>query len=80
MKDLSNSFSTLYIREIKINGRKYRKNYFRGRDLFEGDVTVEFVMGSEPDLAWGTRLKDCPPGIDGKRGRINKRDRRRWLR
>lgn len=76
----SNGPGSPYIREIKINGRKYRKNYFRGRDLFEGDVTVEFVMGSEPDLAWGTRLKDCPPGIDGKRGRINKRDRRRWLR
>ena len=65
-----------YIQGVRVNGRKYRKNYFRGRDLFEGDVTVEFEMGPEPCQKWGTRLKDCPPGVDGKRGRINKRDRR----
>lgn len=67
-----NDPDTPYVKEVRVNGRKYRKNYFRGRDLFKGDVTVEFVMDSQPNLKRGTRLRDCPPGIDGKRGRINK--------
>ena len=67
-----NGPDTPYVKEVRVNGRRYRKNYFRGSDLFKGDVTVEFVMDSQPNLKRGTRLRDCPPGIDGKRGRINK--------
>ena len=69
-----------YIKEVRVNGRKYKKNYFRGKTLFKGDVTVEFVMDDKPST-WGSRPKDCPPGIDGKAGKmksINSFNRKRW--
>jgi predicted alpha-1,2-mannosidase len=70
-----------YVKGVKVNGRNHRKNYFRGKDLFEGDVTVEFEMASKPNPSWGSRPKDCPPGIDGKAGKmsnINPFNRNRW--
>ena len=65
-----NSLDSPYVQGVKVNGRKYRKNYFRGKDLFEGDVTIEFEMDKKPNPSWGSRPKDCPPGIDGKAGKM----------
>ena len=76
-----NSLDSPYVQGVKVNGRKYRKNYFRGKDLFEGDVTIEFEMDKKPNPSWGCRPKDCPPGIDGKAGKmrnINPFNRNRW--
>ena len=56
-----------YISGVRVNGKKYRRNYFRGKDLFNGDVTVEFTLQDHPDMRWGTRRRDCPPGADGSR-------------
>ena len=56
-----------YISGVRVNGKKYRRNYFRGKDLFNGDVTVEFTLQDHPDMHWGTRRRDCPPGADGSR-------------
>ncbi len=56
-----------YIKSVRRNGRAYRKNYLRGKDIFEGDVTLEFEMSDQPSKTWGTRRRDCPPGVDGRR-------------
>ncbi len=60
------SSTNCYVRGVRVNGRRWKKNWISGKDLLDGDVVLEFDMGSEPDPRWGTRRRDCPPGIDGK--------------
>jgi len=60
------SAENCYVRGVRVNGRKWNRNWISGKDLLGGDVTLEFEMGNTPDTGWGSRAKDCPPGIDGK--------------
>lgn len=60
------SAENCYVRGVRVNGRKWNRNWISGKDLLGGDVTLEFEMGDTPDTTWGSRAKDCPPGMDGK--------------
>ena len=55
-----------YIQSVKVNGKTWNRSWIRGDEFLKGNVTIEFVMGNAPDKEWGSDIKDCPPGIDGK--------------
>jgi predicted alpha-1,2-mannosidase len=49
-----------YIQSLKLNGQPYTKTYITHRDIMDGG-TLEFVMGSQPNLQWGIKNEDIPP-------------------
>jgi len=55
-----------YIQSVKVNGKNYRKNWIKGKDLLGEDVTIEFTMGDKPNEEWGSKARLCPPGGDGR--------------
>ena len=54
------SEKNIYIQQVKLNGKKYTKNYISHEDIVGGAV-LEFEMGPEPNKKWGSSPKDCPP-------------------
>jgi len=48
-----------YIQSVTLNGKAYGKNYISHQDI-TGGGTMEFVMGDEPEKAWG---QECPPAL-----------------
>ncbi len=55
-----------YVQSVRVNGKKWKKSWIRGKDLLGKDVHVTFEMGSEPNKEWASSIKDCPPGCDGR--------------
>ena len=48
-----------YIQSVKLNGVLYTKNYILHNDILAGGV-LEFVMGDQPNKAWGIGKEDRP--------------------
>ena len=46
-----------YIQSVKLNGSAYTKTFITQNDIVEGG-TLEFVMGSKPNLEWGVSETD----------------------
>lgn len=58
------SEGNIYIQSVKLNGKKYTKNWFQHEDIFnKNNVTIEFEMGDKPNFHWGTRAENCPPSM-----------------
>ncbi|MDR2847857.1 MAG: GH92 family glycosyl hydrolase [Bacteroidales bacterium] len=53
------SEKNIYIRSAKLNGAPYTKSYITYDDIKDGG-TLEFVMSSKPNTAWGTADADMP--------------------
>lgn len=49
-----------YIQSVWVNGVSCSKNWLTHKQLFTGDVTLEFEMGPEPNESWGSAPDDCP--------------------
>lgn len=54
------SDKNIYIKSIKLNGKKYAKNYLKHSDLVEGGEIV-FEMTDRPYKKWGSGDDDLPP-------------------
>jgi predicted alpha-1,2-mannosidase len=49
-----------YVQSAKLNGNPLSRAWIRHSEIAAGGV-LEFVMGSKPNEAWGTRTEDLPP-------------------
>jgi predicted alpha-1,2-mannosidase len=52
-----NSEKNIYVKEVKLNGRKYKKSYICHADIMKGGK-LEFFMASEPETNRATEAKD----------------------
>ncbi|WP_214073841.1 GH92 family glycosyl hydrolase [Mucilaginibacter sp. dw_454] len=50
----------IYIQSVKLNGKAYNKTYITQNDIMNG-ATLEFTMGTKPNMSWGTKAGDEPP-------------------
>ena len=55
----NNSKENLYIESLRVNGQKSTRNYLKHADLLRGG-TIEFKMGSQPNLNRGINDDDAP--------------------
>ncbi|MCD8176324.1 MAG: GH92 family glycosyl hydrolase [Tannerellaceae bacterium] len=51
------SEKNIYIQSARLNGQEYIKNYFSHTDIMNGG-TLEFIMDSTPNPAWGDKLEN----------------------
>ena len=49
-----------FIQSLTLNGKPYTKTWLRHNDLFGGNATLEFQMGSTPSKTWGVAAEDAP--------------------
>ena len=54
-----NSTENVYVKEIKLNGSPYTKNYFPNQLLQNGGV-IRYEMASKPNIKRGVNLADFP--------------------
>jgi len=55
----NNSKESLYIESLRVNGQESTRNYLKHADLLQGG-TIEFKMGSQPNLNRGINDDDAP--------------------
>jgi len=55
----NNSRANKYIQSVSLNGKPYGKSYIDHSTLLKGG-TLEFVMGSKPNMKWGTAATSLP--------------------
>ena len=55
----NNSKENLYIESLRVNGQESLRNYLKHADLLQGG-TIEFKMGSQPNLNRGINDDDAP--------------------
>lgn len=55
----NNSEKNKYIQSASLNGQPYSKTYLKHTDIMNGG-TLEFEMGSSPNLEWGANKEDRP--------------------
>ncbi|MDD4227750.1 MAG: GH92 family glycosyl hydrolase, partial [Mariniphaga sp.] len=56
------SEENFYIQSAKLNGEEYNKPWIEYQMLMEGG-TLEFEMGPEPNINWGSDPKNVPPSM-----------------
>lgn len=54
--------SDQYIQSVTFNGKPYTRSWFNHRDIVNG-ARIEFKLGSQPNLEFGTRPEDVPPSL-----------------
>jgi predicted alpha-1,2-mannosidase len=62
----ANPETTPYIKSVKLNGRKHRKNWISFKDISAGG-TIQFALKAEPNKKWGSGKKDVPPSLSEQR-------------
>ena len=55
-----NSVRNKYIQSASLNNRSYSRTFIDHTDIVRGGV-IDFVMGPEPNLQWGSAPSDAPP-------------------
>lgn len=55
----NNSDKNVYIKNVKLNGKPYKKSYITYADIMRGG-TLEFTMGSKPNKGFGAAVQDRP--------------------
>ncbi|MCD8293348.1 MAG: GH92 family glycosyl hydrolase [Prevotellaceae bacterium] len=53
-----------YIQSATFNGLPFTRNYLTHEEILQGGL-LHFVMGPEPNEAWGSADGDCPPDLMG---------------
>lgn len=56
------SKENIYIQSVKLNGKEWNKTYLPVEEIRKGG-TIEYVLGSEPNMNWGTDKESVPPSI-----------------
>ena len=55
-----------YIQSVQWNGKPHLRNWVSFREITAGG-TLQFVLGPNPNLAWGAGEKDAPPSLSQER-------------
>ena len=58
----NNSDSNIYIQGVTLNGAEHKYSYITHKELVKGGV-LKFVMGSTPNLEFGSEKKYRPQSI-----------------
>jgi predicted alpha-1,2-mannosidase len=58
----NNSAENIYIQSAELNGKPYRKSYITHPDIVAGGELI-FVMGPEPNKAFGSAPEDRPKSV-----------------
>ncbi|MEO6965132.1 MAG: GH92 family glycosyl hydrolase [Acidobacteriaceae bacterium] len=58
----SNPDAAPYIQSVKLNGNDQQHNWITYQDMTNGG-TLHFVLGSNPNQAWGSAPQDAPPSL-----------------
>jgi len=53
----NNSKKNMYIQSVTLNGKPYTKSWIHHDDIMSGNI-LEFEMGPEPNMEWGSSLDD----------------------
>jgi predicted alpha-1,2-mannosidase len=56
------SKENIYIQSVKLNGKEWNKTYIPVEEIRKGG-TIEYVLGSEPNMNWGTDKESVPPSM-----------------
>ena len=62
---INNGSSKRYIKELRLNGRPYSKNYFAHEDLLRG-ATIDITMSETPNTTRGIQKADAPYSFSSK--------------
>jgi predicted alpha-1,2-mannosidase len=54
--------SDQYIQSVTFNGKPYTRSWFNHREIVNG-AKIEFTLGSQPNLEFGTKTEDIPPSF-----------------
>jgi predicted alpha-1,2-mannosidase len=54
--------SDQYIQSVTFNGKPYTRSWFNHREIVDG-AKIEFTLGSQPNLEFGTKAEDIPPSF-----------------
>lgn len=52
-----------YIQSVTFNKKSWTRNWLQHKDLFDGNATLIFNMGGQPNKAWGSASEDVPPSM-----------------
>ena len=66
IKAPQNSYTNLYIKDMKVNGAEYSKNYVTHSLLQNGGV-VDCVMSDTPNMERGIGMEDAPYSFSGEK-------------
>lgn len=55
-----------YVQSVTLNGKPYDKNWFSHEDMFSGNNTLCFEMGSQPNTAWGSAPHARPKSMSSE--------------
>ncbi len=55
-----NSKENKYIQRVKLNGKTLNRSWIKHEEIAKGGV-LEFYMGSQPNMKWGSNPKTYPP-------------------
>ncbi len=58
----NNSAENMYIQSAELNGKPYTKSFITHKDILAGG-TLKFVMGNQPNTAFGAALEDRPKSM-----------------
>ena len=53
------SDQSIYVQSVRVNGKDWNTPFLPGRELQNGG-SIAFVMGSQPNKAWGSQGVDIP--------------------
>jgi putative alpha-1,2-mannosidase len=54
----------IYVQSVKLNGRSYDRSWLPLSLLSEKKNRLEFLLGPQPNLAWGAKSANQPPSFD----------------
>jgi len=54
--------SSPYIQSVQLNGKAHERNWISFRDI-TGGGSLAFVLGPQPNQAWGAVAEDAPPSL-----------------
>jgi len=54
--------SDQYIQSVTFNGKPHTRSWFNHREIVDG-AKIEFMLGSQPNLEFGTKAEDIPPSF-----------------
>jgi len=65
IKTTNNSFENVYVKELRVNGENYGKNYLKIDEIKKG-MKLDFSMDNKPNYNRGIRDADAPYSFSGR--------------
>jgi predicted alpha-1,2-mannosidase len=62
--DISSTGNGIYVKSVRVNGKKHHSSWLKLSDLSARKNAVEFQLQAEPDHTWATQPENYPPSFD----------------